>query len=365
MTEQRHRQPKGIRVGGQYAAEQRSPSQVVLDSLGFTDDGHLDPDWDVTPGEDASAPLGGSSPDEHGSGADRPARGDRHHWGASRVEVGTDTPWGPAEEVAVVAPGITRVDTTEHGGWRLSRARNAAVPNDLREESGWYELDSAWAKAAIAFPDEPGVIEINQRMRGIDDRADADGITHVERVVRDHYPYEYERFTGRRVLPGQSTVRDREFTDRDKLEHRMNYRAVTDDDRQLARHMYEQIGPVVAGNMDAKARKVMTIPHGMLLQGCRSGTHRVDVAVRHLGMGLREVVVFDSRGAVLGSVATRGPGRIAEGDARNRRRPRRRAEGARPAPALNPGWRLIPAWTARTRPPGTGPVTTSPTGCPV
>jgi len=209
-----------------------------------------------------------------------------------------------------VAPGVTRVSTAEHGGWRLSPERNAAVPDDLREEFGWYELDCAWAKTAIAFPDEPGVIEINERMRGIDDRADADGITHAERVVRDHYPYEYERFTGRRLLPGQSTARDREFTDRERLEHRMNYRPVTDGDRQLARHMYEQIGPVVAGNMDAKARKVMTIPHGMLLQGCRSRAYRVDVAVRHLGLGLREVVVFDSRGTVLGSAATRGQGEL-------------------------------------------------------
>ena len=307
MTDQRHRQPKGIRIGGQYAAEQRSPSQVALDGLGFMDDDQLDADGDSADREGGST-ADGPGLNERGPGVDEPGLRDAQRWGADPVGVGADTPWGPAEEVAVVAPGITRVCSTEHGGWRLSRARNAAVPDDLREESGWYELDCAWAKAAIAFPDEPGVIEINERMRGIDDRADADGITHVERVVRDHYPHEYERFTGRRVLPGQSMVRDREFTDREKLEHRMNYRPVTDDDRQLARHMYEQMGPVVAGNMDAKARKVMTIPHGMLLQSCRSGAHRVDVAVRHLGLGLREVVVFDSRGTVLGSAATRDQG---------------------------------------------------------
>ena len=307
MTDHQHRQPKGIRIGGQYAAEQRSPSQVVLDGLGFTDDDQLDADLDAAHRADGSAAHGPNS-NERGPGVDEPALRDAQHWGAAQVDVGTATPWGPAEEVAVVAPGISRVGTAEHGGWRLSPERNAAVPDDLREESGWYELDSAWAKAAIAFPDEPGVIGINERMRGIDDRADADGITHVERVVRDYHPHEYERFTGRRVLPGQSTVGDREFTDREKLEHRMNYRPVTDDDRQFARYMYEQIGPVVAGNMDAKARKVMTIPHGMLLQGCRSGAHRVDVAVRHLGLGLREVVVFDSRGTMLGSAATRGQG---------------------------------------------------------
>ena len=115
MTDQRHRQPKGIRIGGQYAAEQRSPSQVALDGLGFTDDGHLDADWSVPPGEDGSI-VDGPGLNERGPGVDEPGLRDAQRWGSAAVGVGTETPWGPAEEVAVVAPGITRVGTTEHGG---------------------------------------------------------------------------------------------------------------------------------------------------------------------------------------------------------------------------------------------------------
>lgn len=154
------------------------------------------------------------------------------------------------------------------------------------------------------LPHEPRIAAINERMHGIDDRAAADGITYAERVVRDHYPHEYQQFTGREVLPGQSQIRDRQFTDRQRIEHRMRYRPVADEDRDTARHLYEQIGPVVAGNMNARARDVVTIPHGMVLQGCRSGRHRVDVSVRQLGLGLREVIVFDLHGGTRLAEAT-------------------------------------------------------------
>lgn len=277
MSSQQNRVPAGVSSGGQFATGQRQAADVVLADLGFLQDAGPEPE-----------PDGG--------------------WAAAVPQVGSPTPWGPTKDVDRIADGITRVSTAAGGGWKLTDHRNRQVPEILRNPDGWYDEDQGWAKAAIVFPDEPRIAALNERMAGVDDRAAADGISHAERVVREHYPHAYEKVTGREVLPGQSQVRDQEFTDRQKILHRMRYRPVTGEDRDTARHLYEQIGPVVAGNMNARARDVVTIPHGLLLQGCRSGRHRVEVSVREIGLGLREVTVLGPDGAKTGEATASGRG---------------------------------------------------------
>lgn len=279
MSSQQSRVPAGVSSGGQFAAGRRAAADVVLANLGFLPNADSQPEAD---------PDGGSAD--------------------AVPQVGSPTPWGPAGSVDRIADGITRVSTDSGGGWKLTDTRNMQVPKILRNPDGWYDEDQGWAKAAIAFSDEPHVAALNERMAAVDDQAAADGITYAERVARDHYPHEYEQFTGREVLPGQSQVRDQEFTDRQKILHRMRYRPVTGEDRATAGHLYEQIGPVVAGNMDARASDVVPIPHGMVLQGCRSGRNRVDVSVREIGLGLREVTVFGPDGAKIGEATVSGQG---------------------------------------------------------
>lgn len=72
----------------------------------------------------------------------------------------THTPWGAADTVTNVAPGIDCVTTPSHGGYRLSAEMNAQVPQAWRDASfgklgltGWYEEDCDWCMVAMAFPE--------------------------------------------------------------------------------------------------------------------------------------------------------------------------------------------------------------------
>jgi hypothetical protein len=58
------------------------------------------------------------------------------------------TPWGQADRVQEVGPGVTFVTTPSHGGFHLDAARNARVPRAWRDATwsgqglrGWYEED--------------------------------------------------------------------------------------------------------------------------------------------------------------------------------------------------------------------------------
>lgn len=68
------------------------------------------------------------------------------------------TPWGAAQDVAEVAPGITRIDTASHGGYHLDRKRQAEVvrrfPHFKTFAGGpWYEEDQDRALVCLTFPD--------------------------------------------------------------------------------------------------------------------------------------------------------------------------------------------------------------------
>lgn len=68
-----------------------------------------------------------------------------------------ETPWGLADHVTEIAPGIVSYSTPSHGGIHLSDARLAAMPKLLRELKtwagpGWYEEDCDWSVVALAFP---------------------------------------------------------------------------------------------------------------------------------------------------------------------------------------------------------------------
>lgn len=73
-----------------------------------------------------------------------------------------DTPWGPAQHVTEIAPGIMSYSTASHGGIHLSPERVEEMPGALRdyvpfvkngpEPGKWLEEDVDWAVAAVAFP---------------------------------------------------------------------------------------------------------------------------------------------------------------------------------------------------------------------
>lgn len=57
------------------------------------------------------------------------------------MQRGARTPWGKAQDVRELASGVWLVDTAGHGGIKLDRTRQRAIPEDARREGGWYEED--------------------------------------------------------------------------------------------------------------------------------------------------------------------------------------------------------------------------------
>jgi hypothetical protein len=69
------------------------------------------------------------------------------------LKIGSRTPWGKADNAHVIAPGIQRVSTSSHGGFKLDKEANEKVPAPFREKGGWYEEDVLYAVVFATFPE--------------------------------------------------------------------------------------------------------------------------------------------------------------------------------------------------------------------
>jgi hypothetical protein len=108
---------------------------------------------------------------------------------------GGHSPWGSIQHVTVLADGVWSVDTAGHGGLKLSRERQARMPEYMRRSAGWYEEDCEWSLPVCVMPDIKG--------------HDGKDISEIaKQTFRTWYPDEYERFYGVKILPGESLIRD-------------------------------------------------------------------------------------------------------------------------------------------------------------
>ncbi len=66
---------------------------------------------------------------------------------------GSSTPWGPAQQASILAPGIVAVSTASHGGIWLSPESQVRIPAGIRPMNGrcWYEEDCEWALVFVLF----------------------------------------------------------------------------------------------------------------------------------------------------------------------------------------------------------------------
>jgi len=90
------------------------------------------------------------------------------------------SPWGKVDHVRQVGSGILEIHTPSHGGLKLSRARNLAMPEPYRRKGGWYEEDCEWALVALVHREMFSAAQLE----------------HAEKVVRDLWPHEYMQVTG-------------------------------------------------------------------------------------------------------------------------------------------------------------------------
>lgn len=241
MTENIPRQPKGVPVGGQFAATAHAEPEIVLAVPAPESEVHFDADgtdWDWKDPDAtilASTSIGGIGIQINTKAEDGAFSYDVIDYGRGRkvgsgtaatladakeagkaerdravqyskrfgIKEGYPTPWGSADNVTHLAPGMASVSTPGHGGIKLSPARNKEVDPTWARGNGFYEEDCEWAITAITFPE--GFSEEHQR--------------YAHESARRWFPDEYEAVVGKDpakygvtdykpIAPGESLVRD-------------------------------------------------------------------------------------------------------------------------------------------------------------
>jgi hypothetical protein len=112
-----------------------------------------------------------------------------------RDGLGTSTPWGRAQMATRYAVGINRYSTAGHGGFKVSKGRLEKFPAHLRNAEGWYEEDCEWAKVALAAPEFFTPRELR----------------FAEETVINWHPAVWEIHHGRKLVEGESFIRDQEI----------------------------------------------------------------------------------------------------------------------------------------------------------
>lgn len=73
-----------------------------------------------------------------------------------------ETPWGPAQTIDELAPGVAHYTTASHGGIYVSPERARQIPAPMRAATftrspNWYEEDCDWCIPVVAL----GLTEAN------------------------------------------------------------------------------------------------------------------------------------------------------------------------------------------------------------
>lgn len=132
-------------------------------------------------------------------------------WGEVHVAEGARTPWGEAQHVNRLGPGAVFVGTAGHGGVKLSKERLRTIPPALRFGS-WFEEDCEVSVVGMYHPD----LFPNS--------------THdFEQSVKDWFPDQYEKSTGRTLQPGESRKRDEDLWMKAHHDHFVTTAARHDD----------------------------------------------------------------------------------------------------------------------------------------
>lgn len=122
----------------------------------------------------------------------------RNQWGTVK-DGRPPAEWGEVNSLVEVAPGVLLANCSGHGGIKLSRERQAVIPYYFRKT--WYEEDCAAAIVRMFHPDEAThAVESEEDLERVREEA--------ERLVREYYPEEYEKYTGKKVGLGESYTAD-------------------------------------------------------------------------------------------------------------------------------------------------------------
>jgi hypothetical protein len=114
---------------------------------------------------------------------------------------GKSSPWGKIQHCEAIIEGIVFVSTAGHGGLKLDRKRNAAIPAYLRRPGGWYEEDCEYAIPLCVFASEFSEAKVEA----------------AKQTFASYFPHSYAQFYNVPVesLRGKSYQYDHECFDRE------------------------------------------------------------------------------------------------------------------------------------------------------
>lgn len=116
-----------------------------------------------------------------------------------------DSPWGPVQFIKEIVPGIEFLGTAIHGGFRLSAARLAEMPECLKISSSFYapggthfEEDIEYSRVILSFPGLFSETEVKTARR-------------ILQYKLPHVHKEYVDYLGRCMLVEGSLLSDEEM----------------------------------------------------------------------------------------------------------------------------------------------------------
>jgi hypothetical protein len=159
--------------------------------------------------------------------------------------------------------GIWSVGTAGHGGVKLDRERNAAMPACLRLEGGWYEEDCEWARVALVFPGafSPESVEM------------------AAGTLKNWHPDIFEEFFKTTIKEGESLMRDQALFDARHKDDYVVKAAFGDWDRNVPKGM---VGVVASkgGSREAGSEEAWFLVPAAEYEGRDKGGFVIDEA-RH------------------------------------------------------------------------------------
>jgi len=74
-----------------------------------------------------------------------------------KLTLNDDTPWGPAQEIEEILPGIFEFETATKRGFYLSEERRAEMPDFMKRATwgaSWWEEGCCWGMVVCFFDEK-------------------------------------------------------------------------------------------------------------------------------------------------------------------------------------------------------------------
>lgn len=186
------------------------------------------------------------------------------------------SPWGKVQQTSVYADGIVFVSTASHGGFKLSRSRQAQMPEALRIQGGWYEEDCEAALVVL----------------GLSKHFSNEQLIRATESVKNWFPDKYEQWTGIEIPVEQSLVKKNRKFEADNADNYVVISAWGDWHQKVPKGMVAVLANK-GGNRNSNDTKWFLVPaneyHGNFVIDLKKHQEIVDIGIKTMNDTLSTV----------------------------------------------------------------------------